>query len=536
VHCTVDNSIWGYAAMTSDSQRFVSEWSAFATFAMALGLIAGCASVSVQTREMDNTARTAAWFDAHRDSPLSLRTFLQRMPKGGDIHSHLGGAVYAESYLGWAMEKDYCVQESGDTLELSRCSDDSSMRRLADVVDDSGSYNRLIDQMSIRNLAQSGRSGHEQFFSAFRTFGPISRLEVGKAVAEVATRAATQRIYYLELMLSVQNYAVRNLGDHIAPGSGYTSMQRQLLDPTSGFHDLLAAGRDELDQLEAELQQTLDCGGPSPSPGCEVEIRYLQTASRNVDPQQVFAQLLFAVELARTDPRVVGINFVSPEDSRVALRDYTEHMEMLDFLVSGTPGTNVSLHAGELTLGLVPPEALRFHIRQAVELGHASRIGHGVDIAYEDRAMELLTDMRERGVLVEICLTSNDVILDVRGDDHPIRMYLEAGVPVTLATDDEGLSRIDLTHEYLRAALTYDLKYGDLKAMARNSLEHSFLPGASLWRPGTFEMTHTCARDFAGAPNPSRSCAAFLESNERARAQWRLETEFLEFETLSWAN
>jgi adenosine deaminase/adenosine deaminase CECR1 len=253
-----------------------------------------------------------------------------------------------------------------------------------------------------------------------------------------------------------------------------------------------------------------------------------------VNPKQVFAQLAFAVELARTDPRIVGINFVAPEDARIALRDYTLHMQMLDFLVSTAPEINVSLHAGELTLGLVPPEDLRFHIRQAVEMGHARRIGHGVDIAYEEAALELLADMRERGVLVEICLTSNDVILDVRGDEHPLQMYLEAGVPVTLATDDEGLSRIDLTNEYLRATLAYDLGYSDLKAMARNSLGHSFLPGANLWQPGRFEVTEACAHDSIGATNPLRTCAKFLASSERAQEQWRLEAEFVDFETLGW--
>jgi adenosine deaminase/adenosine deaminase CECR1 len=511
-------------------------------FALLVGIVAGCASVvpapdarALQVaHETDNIDRTAAWFDAHRNQPPSLRAFLQRMPKGGDIHSHLGGAVYAESYIGWAAEAGYCVDESDDALRLLSCPEDSTMSRLADRLDDSGFYNRLIDQMSIRNLDLSGRSGHDQFFAAFRTFGPVSRLRIGEAVAEVATRAANQRTYYLELMVSVQNFAVRKLGHRLDPGSDHASMHRQLLDPEAGLGELLAAGRGELDRLEQELQQAMNCGGPTAAPGCEVKIRYLQTSSRHVSPAEVFAQLTFAVELARTDPRVVGINFVAPEDSRVALRDYTAHMQMLDFLISAAPEVNVSLHAGELTLGLVPPEDLRFHIREAVETGHARRIGHGVDIAYEDGAPELLAEMRERGVLVEICLTSNDVILDVRGNEHPLPIYLEAGVPVTLATDDEGLSRIDLTNEYLRAALTYDLGYRELKTMARNSLEHSFLPGASLWQPGTFEVTEACTHDSTGATNPSPICSQFLESSERAHAQWRLEAELATFETLTW--
>ncbi len=62
-------------------------------------------------------------------------------------------------------------------------------------------------------------------------------------------------------------------------------------------------------------------------------------------------------------------------------------------------------------------------------------------------------------------------------------MYLKFGVPVALATDDEGVSRGDITQEFERAAETYHLKYlQDLKKFARASLEYSFLPGESLWK------------------------------------------------------
>jgi adenosine deaminase/adenosine deaminase CECR1 len=137
------------------------------------------------------------------------------MPKGGDIHSHLGGAVYAESYLAWAAEEDYCVEEADGMLQLRKCvAGDSTMIRLATLTDPR-IYDRLIDQMSTRNLAFARRTGHRDFFAAFQSFSPVSRLRAGNMVAEVATRAAAQRTYYLELMLSLQNRAVRELGSTI---------------------------------------------------------------------------------------------------------------------------------------------------------------------------------------------------------------------------------------------------------------------------------------------------------------------------------
>ncbi len=59
-------------------------------------------------------------------------------------------------------------------------------------------------------------------------------------------------------------------------------------------------------------------------------------------------------------------------------------------------------------------------------------------------------------------------------------------MPQTLSADDEGVFRIDLTHEYVRAVTEQKLGYADLKQIARNGLEYSFVPGASLWQGGDY--------------------------------------------------
>jgi adenosine deaminase/adenosine deaminase CECR1 len=170
-----------------------------------------------------------------------------------------------------------------------------------------------------------------------------------------------------------------------------------------------------------------------------------------------------------------------------------------------------------------------------VEIAKARRIGHGVAILYEDEPFDLMAKMKDRGVLVEICLTGNDVILNVKGADHPLPDYLKAGVPVALASDDEGVARIDLSSEYLRAARDYGLTYPDLKQLARNSLEYSFLPGESLWRSNApYALAPACAADAPSTHAPSESCGQLLKRSERAREQWRLEAAFAEFESLPW--
>jgi hypothetical protein len=143
----------------------------------------------------------------------------------------------------------------------------------------------------------------------------------------------------------------------------------------------------------------------------------------------------------------------------------------------------------------------------------------------------LLREMAQRNVLVEICLTSNDVILGVRGPDHPLPVYQLHGVPVALATDDEGVSRSDMTREYVRAVEGYGLTYAELKRMARQSVEHGFLPGASLWvETQQFRKVAACAGDRADATKITAGCEKFLAANERAREQWRLESSFAKFE------
>ena len=87
-----------------------------------------------------------------------------------------------------------------------------------------------------------------------------------------------------------------------------------------------------------------------------------------------------------------------------------------------------------------------------------------------------------RTVLVEIALTSNDVILGVKGKRHPLRTYLKYGVPVALVTDDPGVARSSLTLEFLKAVDEQGLDYGTLKRMVRNSLEFSFADAATKTR------------------------------------------------------
>ena len=264
------------------------------------------------------------------------------------------------------------------------------------------------------------------------------------------------------------------LGQH-----DFAKMRDKLL--AGGLKEIAAATSKTLAEDDARARTELKCGTPDAEPGCNVTVRYLYQVLRGLPHEAVFAQIVLGFELASSDPRFVGLNLVMPEDWYVPIHDFNEHMAMLDYLHGVYPKVHISLHAGELAAGLVKPEDLAFHIRASVERGHAERIGHGVDVMLEKDPIGLMKEMAARNVLVEINLTSNDQILGVSGDDHPLPIYMKYGVPVAISTDDEGVARSDMTHEYLRAVEGYRLSYTELKRMTRQSLEHSFLPGQSLW-------------------------------------------------------
>jgi adenosine deaminase len=416
-------------------------------------------------------------FEAAKASPPQLRAFLYRMPKGGDLHSHLSGAAYTETLIDAGAASGVCIDPA--KTAVAPCG--SATRKLADALRDSDFRRALIDAWSMRGFVpSSGVSGHDHFFAAFAKFAGAANM--GDMAADVVNRAGRQHMRYLELMVTYQGRAVTGMARRLRWTGDMAEFHRQLI--AAGLPMLLAHARSDMDAGEARMRSVLHCDTPQAEPGCNVTVRWVEQVIRSNPPGEVFAQMLFGALLSQADPRVVGLNFVAP--------------------------------------------ALRFHVRQAVELGHAKRIGHGVDVMYEIDPLGLLREMADKRIAVEINLTSNDQILSVAGDRHPFPVYRAVGVPTLLSTDDEGVERIDRTHELERAATEFDLDWPTLVALERNTLEYAFVAGASLWAdPMAWRKVPAC--DGTGAPPPAQ-CAAFLRASEKARLQWEFERDLDRFE------
>ena len=479
-------------------------------------------------------------YDTLLGDPTGLAAFLTAVPKGGDLHNHLSGAVYAETYLDWGRIDGDCVNNSTDAAVAS-----SGCGGSASAIPTAGTfYDAIVHAWSMKDFVAGAQNGHDHFFATFGKYGLIAGGHRDDTLADIAKRAASENQVYIETMfnlgtktgaLSASLFSGTMTMADIAPL--YTT-----LTTNAGFATAVQSDVDTVNGARSGYRSALGCTGLNPPAACNVGVRFVAQVSRTGSSDQVFGQLVGAFEMAMKTDQIVGLNLSSPEDDASSINNYTLQMQMLDFLhtkYAGVSPLHVTLHAGELVPQYLPNTpagmiANTFHIHDAVEVAHAERIGHGIDIMTETGSAALMDEMATNNVLVEVCLSSNIQILGVGGTAHPLATYLAHNVPVALATDDQGVSRSSLAGEYLRAALDQHLTYRQLKAFARNSLEHAFLPGASVWTTvGTAPVTACAPTDTMGiGGTPNTTCSAFLAANARASTQWELERRFLAFESV----
>jgi adenosine deaminase len=489
----------------------------------------------------------AAWeqhasdqFDAVVGNPGALGTFLTAMPKGGDLHQHLTGAVYAETYLDWAKTDGDCINSTTyASVYANQCSASTMPTPTMGAF-----YDAIVRAWSMKDfVATSTNTGHDHFFATFGKYGAVAGAHRDDAVADVLARAASENQLYIETMF--------NLGKNLGTLAASTWTQPVTAATLQQFYDQLKASPTFTSQLNADVAVVADaaasyrailgCDDLQAPPACDVKVRFIAQISRTGALDTVFGQLVSAFEMAAKNPNIVGANLSSPEDDTTSLNNYDLHMQMIAFLrtkytATGTSPLHITLHAGEVVPQYLPAGSIHntFHVKAAVEIARTERVGHGVDIATETDSVALMTKMATDGVAVEICLSSNDQILEVKGAAHPLALYMAAGVPVVLATDDQGVSRSSLAKEYAVAATDQHLKYRQLKTITRDSLEHSFLPGASLWtNVAQAKPVGACvATETMGVGDvPNAGCQQFLDTSERATLQWELERRFRVFES-----
>src|SRR2546421_332923 len=137
--------------------------------------------------------RSARYFESIRKSPPQMLAFLLKMPKGGDLHNHLSGAVYAESYVDWAAKKELCVNQITMTLlppSPAPCDQAAGQLPVSAALSNPVLYRKLIDAWSMRYWQYAGQNAHDQFFDSFVKFGVATWGQTGAMLAEATSRAA----------------------------------------------------------------------------------------------------------------------------------------------------------------------------------------------------------------------------------------------------------------------------------------------------------------------------------------------------------
>ncbi|TFW32458.1 adenosine deaminase [Massilia horti] len=433
------------------------------------------------------TARHYAALIAGAQPKLAeLTLFFSQMPKGGDLHHHYSGALYAEQYVDWLDKQGWCVDKQSFRIVTDKAVVEAESAKppaqrsclvSGDVYADDHTYRELLKRWSSKDFDNHGTiqpPPDRQFFQTFGYFGAVSNTNFHEGLLTLKERAIASNVAYIETMFKMSPFVTNPDFDKAA---------WQNANDDAAFDAQMRSWMAQLEQDPAYLRSITEFVAKidDAAKGIDDErftMRYQTYVLRLLNPSQVFSSMVAGFKAAQASDKIVGVNIVGQESQMVSMRDYTLHMKMFRFLKARYPNVKVALHAGELALGDVPPEGLQFHIDQALMLGHADRIGHGIDLAHETNAIGIMKTMKEKGIPVEINLTSNGFINGVRGENHPITLYRRYGVPYVISTDDAGVTRHTLANEYVLFASRYKPDYAEVKKASYNSIRYSFLADA----------------------------------------------------------
>lgn len=428
-----------------------------------------------------------SYFEKIRNNEAALTAFFSQMPKGGDLHHHYSGSVYAEPILEYAITENFYLNI--ETMMVAREKPSYGNWEQFSILKSKGQLDeykqKIMHKWSVKDYNYVDYPSDKLFFEAFEKFMPAADEMFRSGLLELKNRALKENLSYIETQLSTisapvsmdelvkLNPQLRELAtkkDEKAIMKLLDEIYKELIKK-----DVAAYAKDFNTNFVGKMHSDLKIDDD------HFTMRYQNFVLRFMDPTELFKNLIVAFISAETSSLMAGVNIVSPEDGETSMKDYWLHMMMFKYCHSRFPDVKYTLHAGELTLGSVQPEDLTWHIRSAVYDAGANRIGHGVDMAYEEQSYELLRYMAKNKIAIEINLVSNEFILKVKENRHPITLYREFGVPIVISTDDAGILRTNMTEQYVLLAKRYkDISYSDIKQYVYNSINYSFIKETSV--------------------------------------------------------
>ncbi|BFM07952.1 adenosine deaminase family protein [Halioxenophilus aromaticivorans] len=400
------------------------------------------------------------WFRTFKAeaTPKQMYAFLAKLLKGADLHNHLTGAGFSEWWYDIATDTErnggyhyytkvsvqqcggYGTDEFGGNrqLLLFRTIQDSTYQTLDECQrSEYKALERLTEQEkqgflnSIRlDKAHEGRN--EFFETHWNRLNELPENPHASAYILLKNMQAFGRegLQYLETQIKIR-------GNLKPDGSLYSPE-----DALEVYRDVLASDEAKATGVTAKFQFMVLRFAPD----AEDSLRWMyEFADQHRD--------LFA-----------GINMAGREDND---KGYPlRFLSTLRELRHQYPAVPLAFHAGEV-------DEPNQHVRDTLLLG-AQRIGHGVNTITDPDTLLL---MRHGPYLIEINLISNLLLEYIDSySQHPFGEYLRLDIPVALSTDDRGMWDSTMTDEYYVAVKEFNLSWRELTSLARNSLQHSFLP------------------------------------------------------------
>lgn len=418
-------------------------------------------------------------FDHLKKTPTSLMPWINSLPKGAELHIHLLGSIYPSELLHIAINNKLMFDPQ--TCLFSKQEDQSWFTKAKPVsaeelLTNSDYLTSFENAVSMRNTAHSKVNPHDHFM--YKCFTVIESVisnakpdEIYHLIELVRRNACRQHIRYIELMV------------------GLSAVQ----------------------QIVETLSQHSTCEDP--------KINFIIELSRLQTEDTFREQVLQSIQLIQKCPKIKAYNIVGPEDNPNSQWNFNNQMAVINqcYQLQSTP---IVLHAGELTSQYATPLSMSDRIEKSILEGHAVRIGHGVCLDSSTDPGRVMTLMKTRRIAVEICLTSNDKILNVTGKHHPIRTYVKEGVKVVIASDDPGVNLEDLNDQFYRLVYEHHFDLHHLIEFTRNSLEYSLLSGESIFENGDVKrFTHLFEN--CDKPNwvPCTQAKIIMEQSPKAKEQ-----------------
>jgi adenosine deaminase CECR1 len=377
-----------------------------------------------------------------------LYRFLYALPKGGDLHNHLGGENLPETWYK-AATNTRLVGDSTEPLLYGITINKASYDALSDGR--KKEYEPLLglnDAEKAKWLSElwldTPKKGREEFFQ--NIWPRIGALEanphlMAEMLVENMKMFGAEHVRYIETQAFVFGI---NKNAFAHPDNSPMSLD-----------DALDVFRERLKQPDA-----VATGVTVRFQSCV--LRFTPWAVQGVEDAYQF--------MDHNRDYFVGINMAGREDNEKGYP--SQFQDVYRRMRTKYSGIQISIHAGE-------SDEPNFHIRDTLYLG-ATRIGHGVNL-YTDPPTMLI--MRACNFLVEINLISNKLLEYTPDlDKHPFPNYLRFGVPVCLNTDDRGMFGSDMTDEYFTAVKHFNLTWDEIVELGRNSITHSFAQPAEKGR------------------------------------------------------